>query len=304
MILLFAACTVPSEGPLDNGWTLVWEDNFDGPAGQAPDPSVWVPDVGGDGWGNEQLEFNTDRTENASLDGEGHLAIVARREAYEGNAYTSARLTTNGTLAFGAGRFEADLRVPAGQGLWPAFWMLGDDFDEVGWPACGEIDILEVRGEEPDIVLATVHGPGYSGGASYGDTYRLREGTFADDFHTFAVDVDEDHLAFWVDDHRVHLVRPGDLPGAWAFDGQWFLLLNLAVGGTFLEEPTPETPFPATYLVDAVRVYERTQPHRDRSPHGDRPTRSVRAAAGRVRGAPGARARALPCDHAGAGPGP
>jgi beta-glucanase (GH16 family) len=215
--------------------------------------------VGGDGWGNEQLEYDTDRVENAALDGEGRLAITARREAYAGNAYTSARLTTSGTRSFGAGRFEADLKMPAGAGLWPAFWLLGDDFEEIGWPACGEIDVMELRGEEPDVTLATVHGPGYSGAGGHGEDYRLREGTFADAFHTFAVDVDEDHLAFWMDDVRVQVVRPGDLPGEWAFDGDFFLLLNLAVGGTFLDEPTDETPFPATFLVDAVRVYERTQ---------------------------------------------
>ena len=260
MIVFLAACAAPADPVLDNGWTLVWEDTFDGPSGTPPDPTVWVPDVGGGGWGNEQLEYNTDRTENAALDGLGRLAITARREAYEGNAYTSARLTTNGTLSFAAGRFEADLQMPAGQGLWPAFWMLGDDFEELGWPACGEVDIMELRGEEPDTMLATVHGPGYSGAASLGDSYRLREGTFTEAFHTFAVDIDEEHLVFWVDNHRVHTVRPGDLPGAWAFDGEWFLLLNLAVGGVFLEEPTPDTPFPSTFLIDAVRAYERSQP--------------------------------------------
>jgi beta-glucanase (GH16 family) len=257
-MIWWLACAPADPAPLDTSWTLVWNDAFDGPAGAPPDPSVWVPDVGGDGWGNEQLEYNTDRTENAALDGSGHLAIVARREDFGGNAYTSARLTTRGTQAFGPGRVEADLQMPAGQGLWPAFWMLGDDFDTVGWPTCGEIDIMELRGEQPRVSLATVHGPGYSGGASVGDDYRLREGSFADGFHTFAVDIDEDHLAFWVDDHRVHVVHPGDVPGAWVFDGQFFLLLNLAVGGTFLEEPTDETPFPATFLIDEVRVYTRT----------------------------------------------
>jgi beta-glucanase (GH16 family) len=260
ILLLSLGCTAPEAPVYDPTWTLVWSDEFDGPSGSAPDPAVWRPDVGGDGWGNEQLEYNTDRTENAALDGEGRLAITARREAYGGNAYTSARLTTLGTLSVGPGRVEADLRMPAGTGLWPAFWLLGDDFPQVGWPACGEIDVMELRGEEPDVTLATVHGPGYSGGASYGDDHRLREGTFADTFHTFAVDIDPDHLTFWVDDTRVHVVRPGDLPGAWAFDGSFFLILNLAVGGTFLAEPDEDTPFPATFLVDAVRVYERATP--------------------------------------------
>jgi beta-glucanase (GH16 family) len=261
MFLLLAACSSPDDAaPFETGWTLVWTESFDGAAGSPPDPEVWVHDVGGDGWGNAQLEYNTDRTDNAALDGEGRLAITARREAYQGNAYTSARITTNGLKSFGMGRIEADLQMPAGQGLWPAFWMLGTDFGDVGWPDCGEIDIMELRGEEPEVTLATVHGPGYSGPASYGDTYRLRDSTFADGFHTFAVDIEPDHLAFWMDDARVHVVRPGDLPGAWAFDDEFFLLLNLAVGGYFLDEPTDDTPFPATFLVDEVRAYERTQP--------------------------------------------
>lgn len=258
-MILLLACAAPEEAPFDDGWTLAWSDSFDGAAGSPPDPATWAPDVGGDGWGNEQLEYNTDRTENAALDGEGRLVITARREDYEGNAYTSARLTTNGLRSFAAGRFEADLRVPSGTGLWPAFWMLGTDYDDIGWPNCGEVDVMEIRGEEPEIALATVHGPGYSGASAYGDSYRLREGTFADDFHTFAVDIDPDHLAFWVDDHRVHVVRPGDVSGEWVFDGEWFLLLNLAVGGYFLDEPTEDTPFPAELVVDEVRYYERAQ---------------------------------------------
>jgi len=262
MIVWLLACAAPSaDVPLDTSWSLVWEDDFSGAAGSPPDPSIWVPDVGGDGWGNEQLEYNTDRVENASLDGEGRLAIVAREESYQGNAYTSARLTTNGTLSTGAGRVEADLRIPVGTGLWPAFWMLGTDFEEVGWPACGEIDIMEARGEDPDTVNATVHGPGYSGAASIGDSLSRREGTWADDFHTYAVDIDSEHLAFWVDEQRVHVVRPGDLPAGtpWVFDGEWFLLLNLAVGGNYVEEPDDPSVFPATFLIDAVRIYERTQ---------------------------------------------
>lgn len=260
MVLFWLACSTPSNPGFNLGWTEVWRDDFDGAAGTPPNPEVWVPMVGGDGWGNEQLEYNTDRPENAALDGEGHLVITAIREDYEGNAYTSARLSTESTLAFGAGRFEADLKMPAGTGLWPAFWMLGTDFSTAGWPACGEVDIMEMRGEAPSTSLATVHGPGYSGADAYGDSLTLREGTFADDFHTFAVDIDPDHLSFWMDDTRVGVVRPGDLAGAWAFDGEWFLLLNLAVGGVFLDEPTEDTPFPASFYIDAVRVYERTQP--------------------------------------------
>jgi beta-glucanase (GH16 family) len=215
--------------------------------------------MGGDGWGNDQLEHNTDRTDNARLDGEGHLQIVARREAFEGNDYTSARLTTNGTFTQGYGRFEARVRLPKGQGLWPAFWMLGDDFGDVGWPGCGEIDILEMRGEDPGAVLGTLHGPGYSGGSAVGDTYVLGDDAFAEDFHTFRVDVDEGLITWWVDDVVYQRRTAADLPDgtAWVFDHPTFLILNLAVGGHFVQPPTDATPFPATMLVDHVRVYER-----------------------------------------------
>jgi beta-glucanase (GH16 family) len=140
---------VADAGPAPDGdvlgppWQLVWRDEFDGPAGTPPDPTRWKHDVGGHGWGNDQLEYDTDRPENASLDGQGHLAIVARKESYGGRSYTSARLNTAGRFARAYGRFEARLRQPIGQGLWPAFWLLGNDIGAVGWPGCGEIDVME-----------------------------------------------------------------------------------------------------------------------------------------------------------------
>lgn len=259
-MLLLLACTAPGgDTAFDSGWELVWSDPFDGAEGAAPDPTVWAPELGGEGWGNNQLEYNTDRPDNVALDGQGRLAITAREEDYEGNRYTSARLSTRGLWTHGYGRFEADIQVPAGRGLWPAFWMLGESYDTVGWPACGEIDVLELKGERPDTSYATVHGPGYSGAGGISSDLVLRDGSFADGFHTFAADVDPEHIAFWVDDTRVGVVRPGDLPDgtAWVFDGSWFMLLNLAVGGNFVEEPDETTPFPATLLVEEVRVYER-----------------------------------------------
>jgi beta-glucanase (GH16 family) len=247
---------------LDTSWVLSWADAFDGPAGAPPDPAHWTPDVGGDGWGNEQLEFNTGRTENAALDGEGRLVIRALREAYQGNAFTSARITSLDKVEVGPARVEARIRVPEGDGIWPAFWMLGANFPEVGWPACGEVDILEVRGDQPETVHTTVHGPGYSGGDGItAATNLLGGGTYADGFHDYAVDIDPDHIVWWVDGERAHTVRPGDLPagGAWVFDGPMFLVLNVAVGGTFLSPPTDETPFPAEMVVDHVRVYPRAR---------------------------------------------
>lgn len=263
LLSALAACgTTPAVDELDNSWVLVWSDEFDGAAGSAPSAENWTPDVGGDGWGNEQLEHNTDRTDNAFHDGEGHLILRAQREDYEGNAYTSARLTTAGKVEYGPARIEGRIRVPRGQGIWPAFWLLGADFPDVGWPACGEVDILELRGEAPETSIATVHGPGYSGGDSVSGTTTLVGGeTFADDFHTYAVDIDPEHLVFWVDGERIHTVRPGDLPAGtgWVLDGPFFVILNVAVGGQFLEPPTDDTPFPADMVVDYVRIYERAR---------------------------------------------
>ena len=263
LLPLLLACTPPLDedtGRVENAWQLVWADEFDGAAGSPPDPASWSHDVGGDGWGNGQLENNTDRTENAFHDGEGHLVIRALREDFEGNAYTSARITTMDKVEVGPARIEARIKLPSGDGLWPAFWMLGEDFDVVGWPTCGEIDILELRGSQPDTVITTVHGPGYNGGDGVGTATGFPGvGDWTEDFHVFAVDIDPDHLVWWIDGQRVHTVRPGDLPGgtSWAFDRAFFLILNVAVGGNFVQPPTEETVFPADMTIDWVRVYER-----------------------------------------------
>lgn len=260
--LLSAACAAADteEAPAAlGGYTLVWADEFDGAAGAPIDPSRWVHDVGGDGWGNNQLEFNTDRTENVRQDGEGKLIIEALREDYEGNRFTSGRVLTQGRFAVQTGRVEARIKLPVGSGLWPAFWMLGADIDQVGWPTCGEIDILELRGEEPYTALGTIHGPGYSGADSVSGQYTLRAGTFGDDFHDFAVDIDPGHIAWMIDGEVFATVTPGDLPdgAAWAFDRPFFLLLNLAVGGNFVGA-LDESALPARVEVEHVRVYERS----------------------------------------------
>ena len=151
------------------------------------------------------------------------------------------------------------IKLPEGKGLWPAFWLLGADFDEVGWPTCGEIDILEMRGDDPTEVHGTIHGSGYFGGGGLGGTYSLDGETFADDFHTFAVDYEPDRLAWYVDDNLYLSLSPGDLPegSAWSHDGPVFMILNLAVGGNYLGNPDETTEFPASVEVDWVRIYER-----------------------------------------------
>jgi beta-glucanase (GH16 family) len=235
---------------------LVWSDEFDGAEGQSPDSTKWVFDIGTD-WGNNQLEYDTDRPENVSLDGDGNLAIVAREESYLGSDYTSGRIKTQYRFARTRGRFEARIKLPVGQGIWPAFWLLGTDIGTVGWPECGEIDIMEYRGQLPNVVTGALHGPGYSGGGAIGGSYTLPGGSFNDDFHVFAVDWNANSITWSVDDQEYLTLTPSDLPSGadWVFDHDFFIILNVAVGGNYVGPPDASTTFPQTMLVDYVRVY-------------------------------------------------
>jgi beta-glucanase (GH16 family) len=246
-----------STSPTGGDWRLVWQDEFEGPAGQLPDAAKWQFDVGTD-WGNAQLEYDTDRPENVSLDGQGHLAITARQEPYLGQDYTSGRIKTQDLFERTGGRFEARIRLPRGQGLWPAFWLLGADIDEVGWPTCGEIDVMEYRGQEPSVVHGSVHGPGYSAGNAVTRRFYLTDSTFDADFHVFTVEWRGDSIDWYVDGERFQTVTSSDVSGEWAFDQPFFILLNVAVGGGFVGSPDATTTFPQTMLVDWVRVYEET----------------------------------------------
>jgi beta-glucanase (GH16 family) len=255
LLLVVAGCGPPGGGaPMP----LLFADEFDGPAGARPDPSRWTVAVGGDGWGNQELQFYTDRPENVALDGAGRLVITARRELFQGRDYTSGRLDTRGRFMHAYGRFEARLRVPAGKGLWPAFWLLGDDVGSAGWPACGEIDVIESRGAQPARISASAHGPGYAGGEALIGGYQRTDGaSLADAFHTYAVDWTPDELRFSVDGAVFHTVKATRLPagGRWVFDHPFFLLLDLAVGGTFGGPPDDSTQLPRVLLIDYVRVY-------------------------------------------------
>ncbi len=246
------------------GWKLSWSDEFNGPDGSPPDPGKWSVVTGGNGFGNHELEYYTSRPENVQVRG-GSLVITARKEAYTGpdgvqRDYTSGRLQTKGHFAQKYGRFEARIKIPHGNGLWPAFWMLGDDVDRVGWPACGEIDIMENIGTEPGKVHGTLHGPGYSGGNPLTGAYALPgKERFADGFHIFAVDWDPAAVRFYVDGKLYETQTPDSIPSSkhWAFDHPFFVLLNLAVGGSWPGNPDASTTFPAQMLVDWVRVYRR-----------------------------------------------
>ncbi|MEZ4386463.1 MAG: glycoside hydrolase family 16 protein [Candidatus Krumholzibacteriia bacterium] len=238
---------------------LVWQDEFDGPVDQSPDPTKWGYDVGnGDGgWGNQQLEFDTARPENVSLDGAGNLRIIAREEDYNGFSYTSARIKTQGKFSRAYGRFEARIQLPVGRGIWPAFWLLGDNIGTVGWPQCGEIDIMEYRGQLPSVANGALHGPGYSGGSPLTGSYTLTGAGFNEGFHVFAVEWTSNAISWSVDGTTYLTVGPGDLPGgaAWVFDHPFFIILNVAVGGNYVGDPDQTTVFPQTMLIDYVRVY-------------------------------------------------
>jgi beta-glucanase (GH16 family) len=254
------ATTTTADGgpPLGYPWNLVWQDEFDGDEGARPDPAKWNHDVGGDGWGNNQQEFDTDRAENASLDGQGHLAIVARREDYGGRAYTSARLNSAGHFERAYGRFEARIQLPRGQGIWPAFWVLGANVANAGWPGCGEIDIMENRGQQPRVNRGSLHGPGYSGGGNHGRD--VDAGTdLSAGFHVFAIEWDPGRVVWKIDDEPFFTATPADLPEGttWVYDHPFFVILNVAVGGNYVGDPDGSTTFPQTMLVDHVRVYER-----------------------------------------------
>lgn len=246
---------------------LAWSDEFDGPAGSAPNPAKWAYNVGTgpdkNGWGNNELQTYTDRTTNSYLDGEGHLVIKAIKENFTGSdgqlrGYTSARLITLGKFEPTYGRIEARIKVPFGQGLWPAFWLLGSNISSVGWPTCGEIDVMEIIGREPSTVYATLHGPGFFGANGLSNSFTLLEGKkFADDFHTFEVEWNPRDISFYVDGLHYHTRKSPEFTGnrQWVFDHPFYLLLNVAVGGSWPGNPDQTTVFPQTMMVDYVRVY-------------------------------------------------
>ena len=262
-LLAVAACGGLARIPAPSA--PVWSDEFDGPAGTSFDRTKWVADTGGHGFGNQERQFYTTLRENVALDGNGNLVITARAEPgsslyrcwYGSCRYTSTRLKTKGLFSQTYGRFEARIRVPRGQGIWPAFWMLGDDIDAVGWPQSGEIDIMEHIGREPAVAYGTLHGPGYSGakGISRADT--LARGGYADAFHVFAVSWRPHEIRWFVDGRQYHRLTPADLPAGakWVFDHPFFLLVNLAVGGAWPGDPDASTTFPQQLVVDYVRVY-------------------------------------------------
>jgi beta-glucanase (GH16 family) len=242
------------------GRHLNWSDEFDGPADSPPNPRWWKYELGdgfetgNPGWGNGELQLYTDRAANACHDGRGNLAI---RVTNENGGYNSARIITKGLVEFTFGRIEARARVPRGAGLWSAIWALGADIDQAGWPACGEIDIVENLGRQPRRVFGTLHCPGHSGDAGISGAHILSEG-LSDDFHIFAVEWGPHRIEWSLDGHSYFAVPDSDLGEAWVFDHPFYLLINLAVGGHLGGTVSAGTTFEDPFVIDYVRVYEAT----------------------------------------------
>ena len=235
---------------------LVMQDDFD--TDGVLDNSIWGYDIGTgeNGWGNNELEYYTDRTENISVEN-GILIITAKKESFEGSSYTSARISTKGKFEQAYGRFEARIRLPYGQGMWPAFWLLGDESNAAVWPKFGEIDIMEYRGQDPTTVLGGVHGPGYSRGLAITKSYCLENDRFDTGFHVFGIEWGPEYINYYVDDVLYNQITPANVPGEWVFDHPFYIIINLAVGGDFVGPPDTETIFPQSMLVDYVRVYKK-----------------------------------------------
>lgn len=237
---------------------LVWSDEFDKDG--LPDPTKWGYEVGGKGWGNNELQYYTkSRPENARVEN-GNLIIEARKEAYEGNAYTSARLLTNSTATWTYGRFDIRAKIPAGRGTWPAIWMLGRNISTAGWPLCGEIDIMEHVGYDQGVVHGTIHTAAYNHNKGTQKGKQIPVPTASTDFHIYSVDWTSDQMEFLVDGNVYHTLTKAELGSnatEWPFVQPFFLILNVAVGGNWGgKEGVDETIWPRRMEVDYVRVYQ------------------------------------------------
>jgi beta-glucanase (GH16 family) len=244
---------------------LMWSDEFSGPAGAPADPHSWSYENGGSGWGNNELEYYTQGPGNASLDGEGHLAITAQKvppssglQCWNGPCqFTSARLDSAGKQEVEYGRIEFRAKVPGGAGVWPAVWLLGSNIGQAGWPQSGELDMMEFVGKIPDGVFGTIHGPGYSGAQADSGNRDLGE-PVADQWHVYSVEWSPALIVWKVDGTEYHRATPADVaPHEWVFDGHpFFLVINLAVGGNFGGDVASDTTFPETLLLDYIRIYQ------------------------------------------------
>ncbi len=246
-------------GSIPGDWQLVWSDDFHQANGSSVNPSKWTFETGGDGWGNNEMEFYTTRTNNVRIE-DNKLVIEADKENFGGRHFTSGRILTRGHFAWTYGVFEARIKIPSGQGIWPAFWLLGNDISTNSWPNCGEVDIMENIGREPGAIHGTIHGPGYSGAHGIGmPVYLPNQERMADDFHVFAVDCEPGSISWFLDGKKYFTVTQSSLPkgAAWVFNQPKFILINLAVGGFWPGYPDQTSSYPQKMVVDYVKVYQK-----------------------------------------------
>ena len=244
----FMLCIAIFPLALSTTWVLSWSDEFNS---ANIDTSKWNWEIGNNnGWGNNELEYYTDSSQNSFIQNDC-LVIQALKQDYQGFQYTSARMTTQNKFSTIYGRFEMSAKLPFGQGIWPAFWLLGDNINQVGWPACGEIDIMEWIGKNPTQVFGSLHLSGADFSVPYTD-----QGGFSSNFHNYSVNWQPNSITYYVDDVLYETITPSETNGQWPFNQNFFILLNLAVGGNWPGNPDSSTQFPQQYIIDYVRVYE------------------------------------------------
>lgn len=280
LFITIYSCSPDEKQTVTTKFNLVFQDEFD--VNGVPDATKWTFDIGrgplNDGWGNNEAQFY--RSENTIVQN-GYLIITAKSETFGGVNFTSSRIKSRNKFEQKYGRFEARIKLPQGKGMFPAFWLLGQNFCEaqtqignnvtcdsslpnyeagnVLWPQCGEIDIMEYLGNKPTEVFGTIHGPGFAGGNSISKKYNLTNSRFDTNFHVFGVEWTENHINWYVDDVLYSQITRQDVEekgGEWVFDNSFYMLLNLAVGGNLPGSPNEDTWFPQRMLVDYVRVYQ------------------------------------------------
>lgn len=273
-IMLLTLAITPSNAAPKKSLKLLWSQEFNGKKGSLPDKKIWTNEIGGGGWGNSERQFYTNKPSNISMNGEGQLVITSRRisniygeqlseepgtseilDRCSECQFTSARIKTARKVSFMYGRVEARIKLPTGAGAWPAFWMLGADLIEgVPWPECGEVDIMEYRGDYTDRSTSALHGPDTPPGSGLGSAY-LHYSSLANDFHTFAIEWKKNSITFYVDDRPHGTYRSTDLKGRWVFNQKFFLILNLAMGGTYAGEYIDPDLTSAELKIDYIRFY-------------------------------------------------
>lgn len=258
------SCFVTIPSAVEQGdWKLVWADEFNGVPGTGVDTDNWMYEVSGSGFGNNELQYSTDRIENVYIKEDtedpdnGMLVLRALKEEYQNKQYTSGRIKTDGKFDFTYGKVEMRAKLPTGKGIGCSFWLLGSNHEDIGWPACGEIDIMEWVGKPESRIYGTIHGPGYSAGDSIGSWHEYTPG-FSDEFHTYAIEW-EPGVIRWYFDGEVYAERTSlDLFGKeWVFDHDFYIILGLGVGGDWPGSPEASTIFPQEYTIDYVHVYQR-----------------------------------------------